>query len=293
MKFRCCTILIMLFSFVEMSFAQMQDLRKTIDSLITGKDLTLGLSVCDFQTGEMLSINETKRLPMQSVYKFQIGLAVLDDVDRGCYTLSDTIVIAKNDLSPDLWSPIRESYPDGVSMPLWELITYAVSQSDNSASDLLLSKAGGPRKVQKYIHSKGVKQMSIENYEREIQASWKLQFKNNATPAAMMQLLKLFNDEKLLKSNSQRFMWGVMAQTQTGSFRRSLPSDLVIARKTGHSGQNNDGVTAANNDVGIIVLPDGRRIAYVIFIADSKEEPEMNYTLIAQIGSAIYRNFSK
>lgn len=294
MKFHKHLILLAVTLFTaQFSFAQMQELQKEIDQIVAGKNLTLGLALHDFRTGETLSVNGDKRFPMQSVYKFQIGLALLDRVDRALCSLSDSVVIEKKDLSPDLWSPIRESYPDGVTLPLSEVITYAVAQSDNSASDLLLAMAGGPQRVQRFVHSKGVRQMRIANSEKEIQGSWDVQFKNWATPDAMLQLLKLFNQEKLLKAETQNFMWDVMTQTQTGSLRQLLPSELVVAHKTGHSGVGKKGVVAANNDVGIMVLPDGRRVAFVIFLANSRESSEMNYKIIAQISSAVYHHFMR
>lgn len=284
-------ITIMLLCLGQSSFAQMQTLQREVESIVADKNLKLGLSIYDFQTGKTLSINGNKRFPMQSVYKFQIGLAVLNNVDNGICTLSDTIVIEKKDLHPELWSPIRDTYPNGVSMPLSNVITYAVAQSDNSASDLLLSILGGPDKVQNYIQVKGIRKMHIKNTEREIQSSWDLQFQNWTTPNEMIKLLTLFNNEKLLQSNTHHFIWQVMLQTKTGSIRNLLPPDATVAHKTGHSGKGNGNITAANNDVGIFIFPDGRRIAFAIFITDSSEPSETNYTVIAQLGLAIYQNF--
>lgn len=57
--------------------------------------------------------------------------------------------------------------------------------------------------------------------------------------------------------------------------------------KTGSSGTR-DGVTAATNDIGLITLPDGRRLAIAIFISDSKADDATRDAVIARIAKAAY-----
>jgi len=57
--------------------------------------------------------------------------------------------------------------------------------------------------------------------------------------------------------------------------------------KTGTSGTR-DGVTFATNDVGLIALPDGRRLAIAIFVTDSKADDDTRDAVIARIGKAAY-----
>ncbi len=85
-------------------------------------------------------------MPMLSVFKFHIALAVLNQVDKGNLTLDQKILIKKSDLLENTWSPLREKYPDGnVELPLSEIITYTVAQSDNNGCDILLRLIGGTK----------------------------------------------------------------------------------------------------------------------------------------------------
>lgn len=273
----------------HLAFGQVSQLKGKIEKIIENKALELGFALYDFSTGDTLSINGNKRYPMQSVFKFPIALAVLDEVDKQRFELHQKIQIGKEDLRPGLWSPIAEKYPGGdVRLPLSEIIKQTVSLSDNVGCDLLLKLLGGAPVVNRYIHSKGVTDICIQNNELEIQSTWSLQFENWVTPNAMVQLLKLFNNKELLQNDLHTFLWNIMAETTTGSLRNKLPRSAVAVHKTGHSGYNKEGVSAATNDVGVLLLPNGKRVAFAIFITNSREPQSVNADIIADIAVALY-----
>jgi beta-lactamase class A len=117
----------------------------------------VGVSAMLIETGESLQFQGGDRYPMQSVYKFPIAMAVLRNVDRGLLRLDQEIPVAKSDLVPrGLHSPIRDEHPEGVSLTVRELLRFAVSESDGTASDVLLRLAGGGAKVTEYLRGLGI-----------------------------------------------------------------------------------------------------------------------------------------
>lgn len=269
--------------------AQMDCIRTIISEKIQGKHMKPGIAIYDMQTGDSLMINGWDRFPMQSVYKFPIALAILHKTDKGEIALNDSLLFTKAMLDNKLWSPIREKYPEGnIRIPLSEIIEYTVALSDNNGSDLLMSLSGGPASVDSFIRNMGITDIRIKNYEKEMQADWNIQFQNYATPEAMIRLLIRFNQESILKKDTHNFLWNVMGETSTGSFRKYLPENIQAIRKTGNSGFNAEGISAATNDAGIFILEDGRRIAYAIFVNNSSEDNDTNYNVIADIAKAIY-----
>lgn len=278
----------------QMAYGQISAIKAGVDKIIENRDLKLGFAIYDFSSGETLSINGSDRFPMQSVFKFPIALAVLNEVDNKSLELDQDILIKKADLMPDLWSPIREKYPQGdIQLPLSEIIQYTVSQSDNVGCDLLLKMLNGPSTVNDYIHGKGIWDIQIKNNEQKIQSSWSVQFDNWVTPLAMIDLLKLFNNKELLLADTHAFLWKIMVETSTGSIKKKLPKGAVVAHKTGTSGYNKEGVSAATNDVGIMVLPSGKRVAFVIFITNSREPVEITADVIADIALLLYNSDNK
>lgn len=272
---------------------QTPELKKVIEIIVGGKDLKLGFALYDFSTGKSISINGNDRYPMQSVFKFPIGVALLDCVSRGEFALSDSVTLTKADLSPDLWGPIRERWPEGVRLPLVSVMTYMVAHSDNSATDFLIHKIGGVARIQDIVNRLGAKKINIRNTEAEIQGSWSVQFDNWTTPNAMVDFLRLMNDGKLLDKANTAVLWEIMASASSGSVNRLVPKTVTFARKTGYSGVNSQGIIAAQNDVGIIEFEDGRRVAYAIFLTDSTLGTDAGYDILAQIGKAIWKAYER
>jgi beta-lactamase class A len=66
-----------------------------------------------------------------------------------------------------------------------------------------------------------------------------------------------------------------------------LPPGTVVMHKTGSS-DTLDGVTAATNDIGLIELPDGRRLALAVFVTDSRADEETRDAVIARIAKEVY-----
>lgn len=279
------------------SFAQKQDLKKEINAITNDKNATVAVSVTgiDFPL-HFENKNGEKKLPMLSVFKFHIALAVLNKVDQGKLKLDQPIFIKKADLLENTWSPIREKYPDGnIEMPLSELIKYTVAKSDNNGCDLLLRLIGGTETVQKFINNKGIKNFTIKADEAQMHKGYEFMYWNTTTTNDSNLLLMNFFDGKVLSKNSTSFLMKTMIETTTGTTKivAQLPKGTPVAHKTGSSGKDEKGLTIAENDIGIITLPNGKHYAISVFVSDSMETEETNTKMIADISKRVFDYFSK
>lgn len=278
------------------SVAQMSVLRQQISQIVTKPKATVGVAIWGPNAQDTLSFHGNSHLPMQSVFKFHIALAVLAQVDKGTFRLDQPITIHPNELLPKLYSPLREKYPKGATLPLSEILTYAVSESDNVGCDVLLRIIGGPKAVEQYFVSQHFKDISIKINEETMQNNWDLQYQNWTTPNAANRLLMAFytNTPQRLSKSSYAFIWKIMKGTSTGMhrLREYLPKGTVIAHKTGTSGTNTAGLSAATNDIGLIFLPDGRPVCVSVFVSDSHENDATNEKIIADIGKAVWEHFT-
>jgi beta-lactamase class A len=272
------------------TFAQTDGIRKEISKIIKGKRAIIGVALYDVQTGKTLNINGDKHFPMQSVFKFPIALKVLAEVDKGKMGLNDSIFITAKDLLPRTWSPIRDNYPEGnIKMPLSEIVRYMISQSDNNGCDILLHLLGGTSEVNNYLSSLGITEMKIKKTEAEQHLTPSAQFDNWTTPTCAIQLLKLFQEKKILSTDSRNFLWKTMTETSTGSVKSQIPQDVIVAHKTGSAFFPGSNVV---NDIGVMQMPDNRTILYAIFIMNSKESKEANYQVIADIAKVVYQQIT-
>lgn len=277
------------------SFAQ-NSLKKEIIQITKGKNATVAVSVLDFENNKSVDIKGNKKLPMLSVFKFHIGLAVLNEVDHGRLSLDQKIFIKKSDLLENTWSPIREKFPNGnVEISLGELIKYTVAESDNNGCDILLRLIGGTETVQKFIDSKGIRNFTIKVDEEQMHKGFEYMYLNVTSTNSANQLLKNFFDGKIVSKTSTDFLMKTMLETSTGKNKivALLPNSTPVAHKTGSSGKNEKGLTIAENDIGIVMLPDGKRYAISVFVSDSMESAETNTKMIADISKIIFDYFSK
>lgn len=287
--------LLFLFIACQISAQTTDSLRQQIEKIVSTKNAIVGVSIIGNHEKDTISLNGEKHFPLQSVFKFHIALAVLSQIDKGKLKLHQKIKIEKKDLLPDLYSPIREAYPNGAILPISKILEYTVSLSDNVGCDVLLKLIGGPKVVEDYFVEHQIKDLSIKLNEEQQQANWDLQFQNWTTPAAGNEVLAKFyyNKNKLLSQKTYDFIWKVMRATETGvnRLKGQLPKGTIVAHKTGSSGTNKEGLTAAVNDIGMVFLPNGDYFFISVFVTDSKENAATNEKIIADIAKVAWDYF--
>jgi beta-lactamase class A len=236
-------------------------------------------------------VRSMQSFPMQSVYKLPISMAMLHAVENGRFTLTQTIRFLPSDrIAPDQYSPLRDAHPQGnVDVPVQELIQGALVNSDGVASDILMRSLGGPAAVNAYVRSLGISGIEIRDTEKTLGREVSLENRDTSEPQAMVALLRLLADRSPLSAEHTQLLLGWMSSTHTGDrrLRAQLPPGTMVADKTGTSGTSRNS-TNATNDVGLITLPDGRRLAVAVFVADSAAPEAVREKVIAQIGQAIY-----
>nr|ALG03685.1 beta-lactamase [uncultured bacterium] len=296
-KFVCLSVLAILLASGS-GFTQSKDsLRKQINEIVSTKKAVVGVAIVGGDGKDQVVINGEKHFPLQSVFKFHIALLMLAEIDKGKFSLDQKIEIPKKDLLPGLYSPIRDKYPEGVTLTIAEILEYTVSVSDNVGCDVLLRLLGGPQAVEDYFTKNKFKDIAIKINEETQQANWDMQFQNWTTPKAANEVLSAFyyNKKKLLSQKSYDFVWKTMRETSTGvkRIKGQLPAETVVAHKTGTSGTNKTtGISAAVNDIGVIFLPNGQHFFISVFVTDSKEDADANEKIIADIAKAAWDHFS-
>jgi beta-lactamase class A len=239
------------------------------------------------------NLNANQQFPMQSVYKVPIALAVLHAVEHRQLALSQPVPFLPSDaIGPGQHSPLRDMHPQGgVVVPIQELLRLAVSESDGTASDILLRVIGGPPVVDRYIASLGVQGIAVLDTEKAIGKDVKVQYRNTSTPAAMVKLLRLLVDRSPLDSGHTALLLRLMSQGGTSDARIKglLPPNTEVAHKTGTSGEDH-GVTHATNDVGLITMRNGKKLAIAVMIRDSAASESIRERVIARITRLVWND---
>ena len=271
----------------------LQNLIKEIAAEAKGR---VGVSAMFLKTGEVLaSLNAQEHFPMQSVYKLPISMAVMKQVEAGKLKLTDKIEVLKSEMvGRRAHSPIRDKSPNGTSLTVQELLWYALGESDGTASDVLMRIAGGPAAVQAYLTELGIKDLIVLDTEQTLSQESEAQYRNWTTPEAAVALLRALHERRGLSEANQALLLKFMTESKPGQKRLKglLPAGTSVAHKTGTSGTDK-GVTAATNDIGIITLPNGKKVAIAVFVADSPADLVQREGVIAKIAQAAFQAASK
>jgi beta-lactamase class A len=272
-----------------------QELQHQIEQIASAAKGRVGVSALVMETGETVSLSPHDHFPMQSVYKLPIGMAVMKQVDTGKLKLDQRVPVTKSDfVRIGQHSPIRDKNPNGAELTVSDLLRFAISESDGTASDVLVKLAGGPGTIQGYLNDLGIKDMTVLNSEKEIGQDWDTQYRNWATPEAAVTLLLALHERRGLLESSQAFLLKLLIESTPGPKRLKglLPAGTVVAHKTGTSGTKNR-ITAATNDIGILTLPNGRHLAIAVFVADSPADEATREGVIAKIARVAWDEWSK
>lgn len=233
-------------------------------------------------------LNPASRPPMQSVFKLPLALTILHQAEDGKLSLDQAILFRSSDLIlPKPYSPLQDKYPQaGVDLPLRDLLEMTVSFSDNTAADILLRLAGGPKVVNDYVASLGVTGFHLQDDERALHREHGLQYRNWFEPRGAVELLRRISDHSPLNAEHTALLLKWMSRA-SGRLDGDLPNGTKVAHKSGTSDVDN-GIAAATNDIGLITLPDGRQVAIAVFVTDSTVDDATRLKIIARIGRIVY-----
>ncbi len=103
-----------------------------------------------------------------------------------------------------------------------------------------------------------------------------------------MQLLRIICDRSpLTREHTDLLLSWMRLSVKSTRIQADLPKGAVVAHKAGTSDVDN-GLAHATNDIGLILLPDGRQLAIAIFVTDSTADDTTRDRVIAKIARAAY-----
>src|SRR5262249_41449111 len=95
------------------------------------------------------------------VYKVPIAVQLLTMVDKGKLKLDKTIEIKQSDLHPGTGVLIRQLNDPGVILSVRNFLELMLIVSDNTAADILLKVAGGPKAVTDRMREIGINDIDV------------------------------------------------------------------------------------------------------------------------------------
>lgn len=304
-----------------------QPLQAQLQAIASAADGTVAATVIHLPSGARASVHGELRLPMMSVFKLPLALLALRDVDAGRRSLTDTIPLTARELRPGI-SLLAEDWQRGEHTPTLERVLRTVLvNSDNTAGDKLVTLGGGGAALTAALNALGIREVVIAEQEIEIGArlscpgispprdGWtpdviaRCRVSPAATLAALRHevasapnaastdglaaLLVAIDGGALLSAGSQTWLVDALVATQIGArrLRAGLPAGTRLAHRTG-TGGTHSGVNLATNDIGLVWLPDGSRLAIAVLTAGRSAGEAEREATIAAIAHAAYAAFT-
>ena len=128
------------------------DLGETLDSIIASHDGITGVAVLSGDS--LLVAGDSSQLPLMSIFKMHIAIAVLD---KGI-AVGSVVSLGPSDVRENTYSPMRDKKGTrSFDMTVDSLMYYSVCRSDNNACDFLIDLAGGIGEVDRCIRRLGIR----------------------------------------------------------------------------------------------------------------------------------------
>lgn len=241
-----------------------------------------GVAVMHVEKGESLTVGGDTPLPLYSVFKLPLAVAVLKEVEEGRLQLEQKIRVEPEEAAPgvkmnsDLWRKASDR-------TIRELLEFSIVRSDNTSSDKMLELVGGPDAVTRRMRALGLQDIEVRATAKEFLKS-KDAHPNTATPADLARLLVLLQKGEVLAPPQLEVLLGLMGRAVTGDrrLRAGPPAGTPVADKTGTG-------PSTTNDVGLITLPGDRgHLALAVLLDGSKLPAEKQEDLIAEVARTAY-----
>lgn len=301
----------------------LERLRKQIEQAITPAQGDVGVAIKHLETGAEVGVRADEPFPLASAYKLPILAELHAQVRSGRVRFEELYELTPPDQhlgSGDI--SVNFDLP-GVTMNVRNLANLMMMVSDNSATDILLTRVGAMN-VTAHMRALGLNGIRVDRTTQELlldyggQDTRRLKSlllqelrplvrrppedeaarlardtryandpRDQATPRDMTRLLELLWRGQVVDADASTAILDLMKRCRTGAARLKglLPRDVVVAHKTGSVGGTID-------DVGIVYLPyDAGHVAISVLSKRTRADSEDVERVIAEIARYAYDYF--
>jgi beta-lactamase class A len=239
----------------------------------------LGVAILDTGSGRRVAHRGDERFLMCSTFKVLAVAAVLARVDRGEERLDRRIVFGRDALLGH--APVTRLHTGAPGLRVDDLCAAAVTVSDNTAANLLLTALGGPQAVTAFVRGLGDRMTRLDRTEPELNLTSPGDLRDTTTPDAAVETLRrlLLGDALLPASRARLLAWMRGCLTGTDKLRAGLPDGWSAGDKTGAGAQGE------SNDVAILFPPARAPLLVAAYYAAPAAEARERSLVLAGVGS--------
>jgi len=240
----------------------------------------LGVAVLDTGARTFAGRRSDERFPMCSTHKLLSVGAILRRVDEGRERLDRRIVFQAGDLVA--YSPATTDRAGRDGMTLAQLCEAAITLSDNTAANLILTSLGGPQGVTAFARSLGDPMTRLDRTEPTLNEAAPGDPRDTTTPLSMLKDIEVLVLGDALSAASRDRLTGWLLGNRTGDarLRAGLPFNWRCGDKTG------TGRHGTANDVGVLWPARGAPVIVSAYLTESTASEAMRDVALADVARA-------
>ncbi len=254
-------------------------LAATIDRIEHELDARVGVMIRDSGSEWSFTHRPDERFLMTSTFKTMLCGAVLQRVDEGDLDLDEQIMIAPAAMVA--YAPVTETMI-GNMMSVGDLCYAALDMSDNTATNLLIDRIGGPQSVTEFLRDIGDPTSRLDRREPEVNTFAPGDPRDTTTPVAMATTMETLLVGGVLtdQSRAQLVDWMSEGGVTGALIRASTPDGWHVADRSG-SGNFNRNITA------MVTPPADAPYFIAIFLSDADADFNTRNAAVIDLSDAV------
>lgn len=263
------------------AFAQDPELRlaETINRIEQDLNARVGLVLRDSGSDWSISHRADERFLMNSTFKTMLCGAVLHRVDEGEIDLEEQFAIEATDIID--YAPVTETKV-GTTMSVGALCQATLDMSDNTATNLLIDRIGGPESVTAFLRAIGDPVSRLDRREPEVNTFTPGDPRDTTTPTAMVSTMETLLTGYALtpQSRTQLIDWMSDGGVTGALIRASTPQGWHVADRSGSGNFN-------RNIVAMVTPPDREPYFIAIFLSEAEADFDTRNAAVIELSEAV------
>lgn len=236
--------------------------------------------IWEYTTAKEVAINADDFVSSASIIKLPILFELFRKIDRSEKDGSSDTALSKKLFYTDIyktWGSGRLQFtPLDRYLTVDYLAKIMITQSDNSATNMLIEEVGGLSAVNSAMRSLGLDKIQLNNWLPDVEGKNKISARQIAT------LLYNLDNPRFLSQKSKIAIKEYMANVENRSLLQAgLPPEAILIHKTGDIGK-------MLGDAGVVYAQNGKKYIIVVLV----NRPHNDYSarnLIQEASAMVYK----
>ena len=232
---------------------ELTSLKNTLKAQIAAvPDFDVSIFIWDASNGNYVDIQSEKVFPAASIIKIPVLISLFKAIENGKLKKTDTIPLEEYYRSEG--SGALQYQAQGLALNLDNLARIMITDSDNSATNMLMSAIGSMTAVNDDIKEWGLKNTHINTWLPDLGGT------NYTSTKDLGIMLHNLDNENFLSLESRADIFDYMGHVKNNRLLAAgIPENASIAHKTGDIG-------TMLGDAGIVYSPNGKKYIVAIMI---------------------------